>query len=118
MQYAGQHYYIPRVLLMLTHVLSEAQADEGVFVVVDMCQPEGCRGHSTRFMWMISDAKRLECRVHMYAYDGVHGRLADCKYLHHVAVVQHAARWIPSNWACMRTGILRMTQGVRNWTDY
>lgn len=26
------------------------------------------------FMWVISDAKRVECRAHMCAYDGVHGQ--------------------------------------------
>lgn len=30
------------------------------------------QGHHMRLMRVISDAKGLECRVHMYAYDGVH----------------------------------------------
>lgn len=76
------------------------------------------QGRILYLMRVISDAKEVNCRVHMCAYDGVHDRLTAHSSAPGHCRTKDAARWILQHWACMRTDILRMTQGVRDWTDY
>ena len=60
--------------LHLSQGPSPLEAHGQAFVVANSTPSRVTQGYSIRFMRVISDAKSLECRVHMYVYDGVHDR--------------------------------------------
>lgn len=77
-------------------------------------QVRAMQGRILHFMRVIGDAKKMKCRVHVCAGDGVHDRLTAHSSAPGRRRTKHAARWIH----CMRADILRMTHGLRDWTEY